>query len=662
VAAIEKLGHIVSGVPGKTPPDIVLVPVLVSFTTTLSTRREPEVCGRVLSALALASGHFDRCGERVAVILRRTAELLLSEHPEVLSGAHELLAGLRKSSPEQFAKLLRTEIVRTAHPRTRAALTVQLAVLARENAGILPADEACTLLVTELAAGSHAEPERQMLGAELLNLPADQAVAAMTAQFGEAPVAVRRQFLRLAAEICRFRKASDDSVCSAGRLFLECLTGGVKELRLTAMETVFCCDRRLGAGLRARLAAAYLNSLGDLVFRPDVDLAENTLARMGHPALPALLDRMAPAWPAADRIRACRITGELARISRSADSREAEATTDLLEALRRLLLLSAGDFPDPETLAVSLGKLALAVGDCGDSLQTAWRRINEMPLPEAARAEALSWATGSTAADSEKTASCAAMLLRLLATPEPAELGRLAEVRTGRERSLELLPEAADFAARMPAAVRALARTALAPAADPTLRSRIVTAMANRWRSLVSGESIWGPAAAGVLTESLRDLACHPSARPAERLDIVRTLGLRLSDPPAMRTIAEILATDDSSAELAGPAAAAALAILSRRGAGGRIPAEEREHVLWSLARIIGRQKLDTSSPRTARLRERIVEELCSGFRDNVPGAREMLQQLAGVTALSGELRLTISAALGSRGALIAARPARTHQ
>jgi hypothetical protein len=93
----------------------------------------------------------------------------------------------------------------------------------------------------------------------------------------------------------------------------------------------------------------------------------------------------------------------------------------------------------------------------------------------------------------------------------------------------------------MPAVVRGLARVAMAPRASKALRSRVLAALINRWKDLLSGNRIWGPAAATTVIEGLRDLAAHRSANRSEKLEVVRALGLRLADPPAMRAIAEIL-------------------------------------------------------------------------------------------------------------------------
>jgi hypothetical protein len=196
-----------------------------------------------------------------------------------------------------------------------------------------------------------------------------------------------------------------------------------------------------------------------------------------------------------------------------------------------------------------------------------------------------------------------------------------------------------------------------APGADVPLARRVLTAMINRWRELVSGRRLWGPAAAATMIEGLRDLARSPSAGPSERLAVIRALGLRLADPPAMRAISEVLAADDSSRELAAPAASAALALLNLRGRNGRFPAEDRPEILAALARILGRSALETGTPRSARLRERMVAELLEGLKDEVPGVFETLGALAGSAALPEALRKEIVERLAARRALVPRQP-----
>jgi hypothetical protein len=103
---------------------------------------------------------------------------------------------------------------------------------------------------------------------------------------------------------------------------------------------------------------------------------------------------------------------------------------------------------------------------------------------------------------------------------------------------------------------------------------------------------------------------------------------------------------------MAAPAASAALALLGMRDTRGRLPEEDREHILWCLARILARRTLATDSPRTAKLRERIVEELFDGLNDGVPGSYELLHDLSRSQDLPAELRKSTAERLAARRAL----------
>ncbi len=658
--AIDRLGKALAArkVTGN-QADLAVISAVVALTSALSTEASVPIRGHVLSSLAAASSVLAAFPERLAEVLRRVVELLVADYSATINGALELLPALRTSAHAEFAPLVEGEIEKTQNARVRALLIAELAAAAREDGEPETQARACEMLATEFATGGQSPADRQTLVGELFRMEGDQAAGAVLANFASGGQAAQRYFLRLLADLCRYRQLSTVLVESTGQTFLGCLKGAAKELRLGVFETLLPSDTRLSPELRGSLAAAYLENFSDLVFRPDIELAETTLARMGLPALPELIQRMEPSWPPEDRTRACRIIGEMGRLAMIGQITDANLQPQLRDTTRRLLRTSANDFPAPGVLGVALGKLAAAIEEDLSALETVWHRVEALNVSEANRLEALSWiACGRDASEEMLEASTKRLLSRLTA-PEPESLGEVTEVRAGTERVLELSSEASEFVEAMPAVVRGLARVALAPRTPSPLRSRVLAALINRWKDLVSGRCIWGPAAATVMIEGLRDLASHDSAGSTEKLEVIRALGLRLADPPAMRAIAEILAAERPNDNLGAPAASAALALLGLRDQRGRFPEEDREHVLCSLALILGRKEIDTSNRRTSKLRERIVEELFEGLNDGVPGVYEALGRAADSEGLPTELREELSSRLATRRALTVHTPRR---
>jgi hypothetical protein len=628
--------------------DLLLVSSLVALTSALASEPSARIRGHILSSLGGAAGVLASFPERLAEVVRHVVELLVGDYAEASQGAGDLFDAVIPVAGAALRPLLRAELDKTRDPRVRAFLLGQLAPLPEGP----EAQEICDLLAGEVATGEQDASDQQMLAGRLFALPAEPAARAILERFPAARPGAKRYFLRLLADLCRYREVGAEIVERCGELFLSCLQGATKDLRLGVLETLLPADPRLSAGLRGRLAEAYIESFSDLVFKADIELAESTLANMGGPALPVMLDRLGPSWPPEDRVRACRVVGEMGRLAAGGAMSEAGIAEGLRQAERRLLQLATAEFTDPGALAVSMGKVAAAIDHDLAALQTVWRRVEDMKIAEHCRLEALSWVASGRAATADMIEAAAAGLLRELTAPEPDSLGELTESRAGTERTLEVSPAASDFVNSMPAVVRGLARVASSETASGPLRSRVLTALINRWRDLVSGKRIWGPAAATTVIEGLRDLACHPSARPAEKLEVIRALGLRLADPPAMRAIALVLVTDGDSPQLAGPASSAALALLGLRDARGRIPEEDREHILWCLAAVLRRKTLETSSPRTAKLRERMLEELYEGLNDGVPGVYEALAELAAAGALPEGLSRELSERLAARRAL----------
>ncbi len=658
--AIDRLERLLAdkgGAPGATGTDLELVASLVGMTSALAGERSAELRGRILGALAGAAGVLALFPERVAEALRQAVELLATDYRAGFAPAGRLLAGIGERAPELLVRQIRAELDKLQDRRARSFLLVELAALRRRRPEVADAAEVAGLLASEIVDRGPGEFEQQSLGGELFNLPGSAAASAVLDAFGRAAPPARRHFLRLLADLCRFRQVEPEIVERAGHAFLESLRSASKELRLGVLETLLPADPRLPEALRGELAAAYLESFGDLVFRTDVELAESTLARMGLPALPLLLDRLSPAWPAADRLRACRVIGEVGRNFAGPDAADARLAAALRDAERRMLELSLASFPEPRELALAFAKIAGAIGSERAALEAAWRRIEEMGLAGPARIEALSYLAAGQAASPEMAEDAARALLESLSAREPESLGRTVErgsgAGSGSGRTLELSGEASEYVSALPVIVRGLVRVALAPAAGAVLGRRVLVAMVNRWKDLAGGRCLWGPAAATSVIEGLRDLAVSRIAGPGDRLAVIRALGLKLSDPPAMRAISEILAADGSSAELAAPAASAALALLAIRDRNGRLPAEDRPEILAALSRILGRESVETGTPRSARLRERIAAELFEGLKDGVGGVQEALSELAVNPALPEALRKEIAGRLEARRALI---------
>ncbi|HOX06278.1 MAG TPA: hypothetical protein PK280_07745 [Planctomycetota bacterium] len=653
--AIDRLERLLAsrGAAPTTGTDMEMIAALVGMSAALTGERRSALRARMLSALAGAAGVLVLFPERVAEAVRQSLELLSADQQSGSASARVLFAALGERAPELLCRQLRTELDRAADGRTRSFLLAELAALRRSAPGVISAEELAGLLAAGIRGRNPGEFEQQMLGGELFSLPGGAAAEAIISEFGGAEIPARRYFLRLLADLCRFRDVPPESVERAGRVFLDSLKGGSKELRLGVLETMLAADPRLSDGLRGELAAAYLESFGDLSFRTDVELAESTVARMGRPALPLLLDRLAPAWPAAERSRACRMIGGIGRSLATAGKRDASLAAGLLDAERQMLDLATGEFPDRRELALAIAKIAGALGSDRAALEASWRRVETMDIPASARMEAWSYLAAGAAATREMAEEAARALLEALSAREPESLGRAVEVGSGSGRMLELSGEASEFVNSLPAVVRSLVRVALAPAAGPHLGRRVLVAMVNRWKELAGGRRIWGPAAATSMVEGLRDLATSPLANAGDRLGVIRALGLKLSDPPAMKAISEILAADDSSPDLAAPASSAALALLALRDKHGRLPAEDRAEILAALARILGRKVLETATPRSARLRERIAAELFEGLNDEVHGVGDALATLAANPALPEGLRKEIGERLAARRALI---------
>jgi hypothetical protein len=647
--AIERLGiSLLRSQTNTDGPDLALLATMIGLTSTLNEEHSISIRAKVLESLAGAAGILAAFPEQLADVIRHLCILLSSDFQTTSPHAWELLKALRQNTKAQLSELLLHELSSTRTSQARSFLISQVVYIAIDGTENLQTSKICKVITTELSSDNLEVSDRQTLGAALLRMPGDSAALAMLDSFPRIDIPGQRYILRLLSDIGRFREISDTTLERIGRLFLECLYGATKDLRLGVLETVLPSNSRLSSELRSKLAESYLDSFSDLVFKTDIELAENTLASMGVEVLPILLDRLEPGWAPQDRVRSCRILGEFARLANLNNRLNSETSADLLEVTRKVMALSIDEFPAPGTMAVTLGKLASSLRTNKGAHASIWNRIQDMQLSEEAKMEALSWVASSPASNIKLLEDTAKLLLNRLAQPEPDSLNTTTEKIQGTTRTLYLDEKASDYVAALPAIVKGLTRLALSEKATDDLHGETLLALTDRWNDLVKGRRIWGPAAATTVIESLGLLAASEKCSARSRLTVIRALGVKLADPPVMRVISQILAVDASSPELASVASRAALAILDLRGKLGRFPEEDRPDILWSLGRILSRSRLEISTARTSKLHERIIDAIFDGYIDNLPGIPRVIDELLASPNLPGELSKTISQRLAA--------------
>lgn len=621
--------------------------VIVCAMSALKDSGERELKIRLLELLARRAATLGRNPERLAQALATVMSLISTaakhgtssrELDELMGPAGRLVRQLAREFPEALRKLLLSE-------RDRAPDFVTEAFVLTALFDLIPmgdADEDALLNAGAAYVSRDTDEGRESraVGA-LLARRGTPALAKLCAVFTSANEGSRKHILILLDEMCRKPNASEADLALAAKVILEAMEQGSKALRMAAMECRLVCDARVPRDARAKLAEAFLDSTGDFSFPFDVEKAESAVARMGAPAVGALLRRLDAGRAANERVRAARLLGDLALNARTEPGQLRELQEQLTLALRRLESVSLEtDFPERGEVLSALGKIVASPAASVDAGTVVTRTILDAARSsDAAIAsgalEGLAYLASARRAQPELIAEAVKLLEQTVDAPEPAQLES-----QSRNASGEIVYEIEGgerYAVALPAALRGLSSIALSPNASAGLARDIGGRLLQRWKEICSGERIWGPLNGQLVVQGLREIALSERSNEELRVEIIKGLFARQTQSAAMHALADIFSAFNTP-RLSAMALAFGYAMLARRDAEGRFDAVDRPEILKALARLAALKALTAPASETERTPEAfkraVVNELIKAAKDGVPRVEAALAELQTADAL----------------------------
>lgn len=486
----------------------------------------------------------------------------------------------------------------------------------------------------------------------------ERALPAICDVFANAHAGAQKYFLIVLEAIFRLHPVSAAAREAAAALLVQVIESGSKGVRMAAMECRFAAHEEVSEGLREKLARQILMYVGDFTFRSEMESVETSVAQLGLPAAQPLLERLAPEFPATERIRAVRLLGEWSRHARAPKGQLPKLQETATNVLRRLELINAErDFPDRGELFCALGKVAAspAVTREADTIVTRTllenaRGTDPVLMPRAL--EGLCYLASARRASVDLLHITAGLLKAQLEKSVP-DLETEQKQING-DRVFEISGGEA-YTSSLPIVLSGIGRIACSPLCPTPVAREMATLLTAKLREIQSGKLIWGPANTLLLIDTLKTIAMQKSIFADLRLDIIKALANKFFQLANMMALTEILAADDTPAS-AGAALTIGYGILGRRNKDGAFPMDDREEILRALARIAARKQLGfpqiDGQQKAETLRKVAVDELLRGLRDQIPSAREGLILLRDAESFPKDLREEIRRRLAESTAM----------
>lgn len=643
VAAVCAIGSL------KNERDAMLVAALLELLTVTAPALAPEP---------------PRLAELLRVVLVRIGEssgkgAAFTDSDRVLQPAQKLVRALCAAAPAIVLPLLGEERDKSAQPAVEAFLLQTM--LESTPRGAPGEAELLRLCATYLARDTQEDRESRNVGM-VLQQRGEAALPPLLEAFNNATPAAQKYILNLLDHLARFQNLSPEGKTAAADAVLRALDSTLRSVRMAAMTCRFVAEPRIPAAVRERIADTFLNNVWDFGFPTDREIAEDTIALIGMPAIGPLLRRINPERPPEVRVQAIRILGNLGLELKPLEGELKQASKDLTETLRRMqALASEPSFPDREALFTAMGKLVSSPAATKQAAQIVTRTLlqsvkEDLQFKRLDALEGLTWLAASRRADGELIVTVTGLLRRIIDQIQDELQTTATEVdgtqvfEINQERGLvEILPTA----------LKGLARIATSRNCPPALIKEQIDLLTERWKRIVAGELVWGPGNQIMIVHALREIGCHATLRDEWRMQIVKALFPRVDHPPVMAALTEVLAASDSPGT-GGAALAVGLQILAHRRLDGHYDEEDRPEILKALVKLICRKHLgppDAAGQAKAQsFRETVIDDLYKGAQDTVRGAYHLLASLRDAKVLPADIQERLEQRLAQYGQLANAR------
>jgi hypothetical protein len=646
VQSIQRLGALLREAE-EGEAALVLAVVLEVFDQSKDAAILRELLRLTSSSIPLLVGNYQRTEQLFQAMARHLARDFDSLRPEVEATIRACI----QEAPDVAADLIRLELRRAVDPRVRSLLLNLGESLAREPA---QAAELAEMAVQEILNAALPESEKARLRYGLVRL-GEPAVLVALRRLGQASGTERSELIRLVDVLCTESDVTDATVQTAVTVLLDLLKVADSVTRRSILDVSLLGDRRISRSLQEGLAGELLTLMVEFNLPGTLDAIQNTLERIGAPALRPACAFMRRNYPSEPARRAALVIGQVVQ------NQPGEVSDETAGDILRLCLALLKD----ESIEQGAFTIALA-SVCGYTRRGAeqfegslrelkdglWRR----PYPMDAL-EALGIMAGSDNAKPEHQRELFELFDGIVRYQARAGLGVRRETEAG---TVYEFGREVEFDVRaVPAAVKGLERICLSRQAPQEMRREIVKRLLILWEGVSKVRIIWGPAAIEALVGAMRTAACAPTATPDTKVRLAVSLLRFLNKLSVIRSLGEICSQPDRDPGAQKLAVQAGTEVLDAWEACEMQDVERRLALLRTAGRIAANPALNARAEAVRRLRERTLQALFSGLREGMHEAREPLLLLRECPDLPAAQKREIDERVSKAFALVRVRTAR---
>ncbi len=640
VYAIQRLGALLREAE-EGEAALILAVVLEVFDQT----RDAEIIGELLHLIGRSASILVSNYQKTEQFLQSAVRHLARDFDGLRPQVETAIGACARQAPELAADLLWRELERSESPRVRSLLLNLSESLAREPARIA---ELARRAVSEILNPALPESEKARLRYALVRL-GEPAVQVALDRMATASSVERSELIRLVDVLCTESQVSIETVRKSISMLLDLLKLADVLTRRSVLQASLLADQRVERPIQEEVSRELLTLMTELSLPGSLDMIQNTLERIGPPALRPAYEFMRRAHPSEPAERAALAMGRI--IEGAPGQVDDELADEILELCMGLL---EDENIEDGAFTIVLASVCGYTARGATQLDAALKKLkdNLWKLPYSTDAlDALGIMAGSDNARGRHQEELFELFDAIVRFRGRTTVGVRKETEEGPvfEFGREI-----DFDIRVvPSAVKGLERICLSRQASEQMRTGIGKRLLVLWEGVSKVRIIWGPAAIEALVAAMCSAACSPMASTDMKVRLGTSLLRSLNKLSVVRSVGQICSQPDTSPQMQGLALQVGAETLDEWESSDLQDVDRKLALLKSAGQIAANTALDSRSDAVRRLRERTLEALFSGLREGMTQVREPLLLLRDCPHLPADQKREIDERLGKAFGLV---------
>ncbi len=644
IYAIRRLGALL-GEAERGEASLILAVLL----EVLEQNRDVEVIDEILGLVAESAGLLVSNYQKTERFVEATLRQLARNFDELRREVEETFEACAAEAPEAIADLLWRELERSENARIRSLLLSMSEEFARTQQR---PEELAERAVEALADPDLPESEKAKLRYALVRM-GEAAALVVLERIDEAAGVQRSEFTRLLDVVCTESTVSEETLVRSVRVLLDLLKLADTVTRCNVVQTSVLADPAVPSELQQEVSRELLALMTELELPDTLDVIQDTLQRIGQPAVRPAYEFMRNNYPSDPAERAALVLAGI--IEKQPDEVEAELLSDihaLCESMLEEESIKRGGWA--MTLAAICGHTRWGKDRFEATLAKLREKLWRVPYTMDAL-DALAVMGGAPNASRPRQEELFELFDAIVRYEAPTGIGVQKETETG---TVYKFGRQVQFDIRaVPAAVRGLEAICVSPQASADMRARIVKRLLVLWEGVSKVRIVWGPAAIEALVRAMCSAACSEEATVQMRVRLGASLRRFLNKIRVIQGLGQICSLPELSPDMHDLAVETGNEMLAEWKQADLQDEERRLALLKAAGRIAANEALRADEEKVRKLRERTLQALFSGLRDGMAEVREPLLRLRECADVSPAQKKEIDERLAKVFGLVRSEP-----